>query len=151
MATLGIMGLVSIIGTGLSVMSGIQQGKAQADALRYQANADIAKGKEERAAAQREALDKEEQANFLLSRQRALAAASGAGLETPSVVDIYSKTAQRGEYQAAALRYGGESRQRGYQDAAALARAKADAVESGSALDAFAGGLSGLNKSGLFG
>jgi len=147
----GIGAILSIVGTGLSVVSGIQQGKAQAAALNYQAKADIAKGKEERAAAQREALDKQQQTDFLLSRERALAAASGAGLETPSVIDIYTKTAQRGEYQEQALRYGGESRQRGYEDAAALAKAKAKSIESGSILDAFATGISGLNKSGIFG
>lgn len=151
MAAIGVMGILSVIGTGLSVMSSIQQGKAQAAALEYEAKQAEMKGKEERAAAQREALEKEEQASFLLSRQQALAAASGAGLETPSVVDIYTKTAQRGEYQEAALLYGGESRQRGLQDQAKGLRAKASAVRSGSALDAIAGGISGLSKSGLFG
>jgi hypothetical protein len=143
----GIGAILSIVGTGLSVVGQIQQNKAQSAVANYEAKAAIAKGKEERAAAQREALDKQEQTDFLLSKQRALAAASGAGLETPSVIDIYTKTAQRGEYQEQALRYGGESRQRGYEDKAAALRAGS----GGDALGIVGGALAGLSKSGIFG
>ena len=76
-----------------------------------------------------------------------LAAASGAGLITPSVVDIYEETAQRGAYHEQALRYGGESRARGYTDAAAANRLKAKAVKSGAVGAAIASGVSGIAKS----
>jgi len=142
----GIGAVLSIVGTGLSVVSGIQQGKAQAAALEYEAQQNERRAKEERAAAQRSALDKKSETEAVLSRQRALAAASGAGLLTPSVIDIYEETAQRGAYHEQAERYGGESRAAGYRDAANANRLKASAAKSGATLSALATGFSGLGK-----
>lgn len=142
----GIGTILSVVGTGLSVVSGIQQGKAQAAALEYEAQQHERKAKEEIAAAQREALDKRHETELVLSKQKAIAAASGGGLITPSVIDIFEETATRGAYHEGAIRYGGKSRAAGERDAAAANRLKADAAKSGAIGSALATGFSGLGK-----
>jgi hypothetical protein len=138
--------IFSLLGTGLSVIGSIQQGKAQQAALEFEAKQHEAKAKEERAAGQREMLEKRTETERLMSRQTALAAASGAGVETPTVLDIYEETASRGRYLENVAQYGGESRARGELDQAAAARAKGKAAAQGGILSGLATGLSGLGK-----
>jgi len=128
----GLAAIAGIIGTGLQVIGTIQQGKAQQAALEYEAKEREAKAKEERAAGQRQAIEKRDEAGRVQSRQRALAASSGAGVVTPSILDIYGDTGARGEYIAQTELYGGESRARGQEGKAAAARAKGKAAYKGS-------------------
>jgi hypothetical protein len=138
--------IMSVIGTGLQVVGSIQQGKAQQAALNFEAKQREAKAKEERAAGQREMLEKRAETERVLSRQAALAAASGAGVETPTVLDIYEETASRGRYLENVAQYGGESRARGQLDQAAAARMRGKAAAQGGILDGLAAGFSGLGK-----
>ena len=138
--------IASIVGTGLSVIGKIQEGKAKQASLNFQAQENEKKAAEERAAGQREAFEKRDETARVMSRQRALAASSGAGVVNPTVLDIYGDTAQEGEYNAQAALYGGESRARGQIDQANAARAKGKAVRTGSLLEAGGSLFSGLSK-----
>ena len=145
-----IAAIASLAAGGLQAMGAIQQGKAQQAALNFEAEANKRQAAEERAASQRSAIEKRSEADRVLSRQRALASASGAGVVTPSILDIYGETAAKGEYNAQTELYGGENRARGLIDQAALNRAKGKAAMKGSILEGFgaiASGIGGAAKS----
>lgn len=127
-------------------MGSLQQGKAQQAALNYEAGVDERKAGEERAASQRAAIEKRSETDRMMSRQKALAAAGGAGVVNPSILDIYGETAQQGEYNAQTELYGGESRARGQLDQAALARAKGKAAVKGATLTALGQGAAGVSS-----
>lgn len=136
--------IATIAATGLQVMGTIQQGKSQQAALNYEAQMRDKKAAEERAASQRTSIEKRREGELAMSRGKAIAAASGAGVVNPSILDIYSETAQRSEYNAQTELYGGESRARGEMDQAALARAKGKAAMKGSILEGIGQGFSGI-------
>ena len=138
--------VATLASAGLSAMGSIQQGKAQQAALNFEAQQRERQAGEERAASQREALEKRREAQLAQSRQIAIAGASGAGVVTPSVLDIFSETAQQGEYNAQTALYGGESRARGQMDEAAAARFKGKAAKRGSLFEAGGHILSGIGS-----
>jgi hypothetical protein len=147
MAALPAIAMVATIAaSGLQAMGQLQQGRASQAALNYEAGMRDKKAAEERAASQREAIEKRQEAGLAMSRQKALAASSGAGVVNPSILDIYSDTAGEGEYNAQVSLYGGESRARGELDQAALARAKGKAARKGSILEAGGTMLGGIGK-----
>jgi hypothetical protein len=112
---------------------------------------------DERRAGQVAAQEKRLDLARLVSQQRAIAAASGAGgVGTPTVADLMSDAIARGEYLAQTESYIGESRARGRLDQASAARAKgANAAAQykkagknafyGSILDAATVGLGGYS------
>lgn len=138
--------IMTLAATGLQVMGTLQQGKAQQAALNYEAQERERVAAEERAASQREAIEKRSETEKVMSRQKALAAASGAGVVTPSILDIYGDTAKQGEYNAQAALYGGESRARGQLSQANAARFKGKAAYKGSLLEAGSQAFSGGAK-----
>lgn len=147
MAALPALAMVaSLAGTGLQVMGSLQQGRAQQAALNFEAEQHKRQAAEERAASQRDALEKRRESQLAQSRQIAVAGASGAGVVNPSILDIYGETAQEGEYNAQAALYGGESRARGQLDQAAANRFKAKAAYKGSILEAGGQLFSGIGK-----
>ena len=142
----GIAPLLTVVGTGLSMVSRIQQGKYEQAAAELEARNAEAQGKEELAASQRTAQDKRREAKLAESRAIAIAAGSGAGVTNPTVIDILEETAGRGEYIAQTELYGGKSRKAGYYDKAAAARFRGKQAKTGSIFDAIATGVSGFNK-----
>lgn len=147
MAALAALPMIATVAAGgLQMIGTIQQGRAQKAAYNYQAEMDKRKGQEELAASQREAIDKRGEGDRLMSRQRAVAAASGGGVVNPTILDIFGDTAQQAEYNAQAQLYGGESRRRGALDQAALAKAKGQAAMRGSIFEGIGQGLGGLSK-----
>jgi hypothetical protein len=64
---------------------------------------------EQRAASQRDAIDQRRQGNLVASRARALAAASGGGVNDPTVTGILGDIDTEAEYRALTARYRGES------------------------------------------
>lgn len=80
---------------------------------------------EERVAGQRSAQEQRHKNADVLSTLRANAAASGAGgMGAPTVLDLMTDTIARGEYLAEVEKYGAESRARGREDQAMVARLK---------------------------
>lgn len=138
--------IATLASAGLQMMGTIQGGKAQKAALNFEAKEREKAAADERAASQRTAIEKRHEGDIVMSRQRALAAAGGAGVVNPSILDIYGETAQRAEYNAQTEMFGGESRARGQLDQAAAARAKGKAAMKGSIFEGLGQGMAGVAK-----
>ena len=132
------IGAIASLASGVIGMAAArQQGLAAEAAAEYEAESREVRAKEEVAAAQRKAYERREESERLQKRQRAVAASSGAGATSPSILQIYEETAERGEYLAGSELYGGQSRARGQRDAAQAALLKGDAAKKGSVLEGF--------------
>ena len=118
----GFEAIVGLIGTGLSAVGSIAAGNAQNEALQAQAAAEERKGNEARAATQREAIQRAKEARLALSRQQAVASASGAGATDPTVLKLMGDVGKQGQYNVASTLYEGEAIQAGMQDQAAISR-----------------------------
>lgn len=95
------------LSTGMGVISSIQQGKAQSEQAKYQA--DVARQNqqlaEQQASAERKQgydnmVAKRQEAAKLIGRQRAMAGASGATVDEGSNLDLQADTAAQGELDA---------------------------------------------------
>jgi hypothetical protein len=119
-----ILGAIGGIGSGISASSmlglagSIFGGLVQAAGIRQQAAADAAqaaqqarsmkkKGDEEFAIGQRKMIERKKETELVVSRQRAIAAASGSGATDQSTEAIMGKTQLRGEYAAMLDMYNG--------------------------------------------
>lgn len=111
-------GALSAITTGISMVSSVIGGAIQARGAQQEAaaiaqqSADQArsmkkKGDEEFAIGQRKMLETRKEKELVLSRQRAVAAASGGSATDATVTAIMGKTEQRGEYAAMLDMYNG--------------------------------------------
>lgn len=89
--------------------------KGEAKELRKQADQLDIKAGQERASAQRLAIEQRRQAELLSSRALAVAAASGAGVDDPTVLNIMANIAGEGEYRALTALYEGEEEARGLE------------------------------------
>lgn len=137
-------GIGSLVSAGGTIASGV----AAKNAADFEAQQMEMKAQEERAAAQREAQEKKREGALVMSRQQALAAASGAGagLDAPTIVKLMTGTASQTEYNAGSVLYGGESRARGLVDSAKGRRLSGKASLLGSTIGAFGEAASGLGK-----
>lgn len=143
----GIGAIVGLIGSAVSAVGAIQQGKAAQQQAEYEAELQKKRGREEFASKQREALTKEHEAKIAESRARALAAASGAGgSETPTVLNTLTEIFSQGDYNQRALVAQGQMMKDSRYDQAALIKAQGDAAYKGSILQGIAGGIGGLSK-----
>jgi len=138
--------IMTLAASGLQAMGSLQQGRATQAAQNYEAAERERQAATERAAGQREAIEKRTETDRVLSRQRALAGASGAGVVNPSILDIYGDTAKQGEYNAQTALYGGEDRARGQLSQAVANRFKGKAAYKGSLLEAGGQVLAGAGK-----
>lgn len=142
MAELAVIG--SIIGAAGKVIGGINANNAaQAEAAQLEMQ-----GKEEFAAGQRDALAKRREGQLLNSRVQSLAAASGAGADSPTIVRLMAGTSSEAEYNAGTAMYGGKARRRGAFDRATAARASGQSSLLGSMFDAAGTAMTGVNTYG---
>jgi hypothetical protein len=141
----GLAALASIAGTVVSAIGTIAAGKAQARAANYEAAQLDIKAKEERATAQRATLEKQREADLILSRHQALTAASGLGTTDPTVLDQAGEIAEYGTYQQQLEKYGGESRAMGLESQAYGSRMSGNARQRGATYDAFGTILGGVS------
>lgn len=102
----------TVIGTGIQVAGSIYAGKQAKEAAYKQALLEEGAGRAEFAASQRDALERKLEGELTMSRQQAVAAASGggAGADAPTIVKIMSDTAARSDYARRSVLYGGEER-----------------------------------------
>jgi hypothetical protein len=129
------IGFLSLLGTAVSAVGTIaggaaarQQSEAQAQMNEYRARQAEIEAGEARAAAQREAMQKEREGSLALSNLQAMAAASGAGAADPTIVGLGESLAGESRLGADIERYKGESRARGLEDQATLQRLAAAAA-----------------------
>jgi hypothetical protein len=146
MADFGLTSLLSLVGVGTSAVGTIAAGAAQKSASEYQAKQLEIAAAEEQAAAQRDALEKRKERNFLLSRQQARASASGLGALDDTVLDLAGDIVQEGAYQEGLIRYGGGERARGRRAQAASSRLEGRAAMTGSLFSAGGTLMSGLGS-----
>lgn len=118
--TMGFMIAGTAMQAGATIAQGelsAEMGKIQATQLRQQALADQAES-------QVIARQERKKSALMSSRVKALTASSGTGLESPNVVQVLADIDQRGEYNALAALYTGETSARSKRLAANMAIAQ---------------------------
>jgi len=132
----GAAGVAKAVGTGLSVAGTVYSGIRENEASKVEAKALKRKGDIELRAAQEKARETRREKDLVMSRQRAVAAASGGGTDNETVTDLMADTEQRGEYAALLDMYNGKViRNDLYADAAAT-RASGKGALAGSLIEA---------------
>jgi len=121
------LGTLAILGSALGAVGSVASGASQSAALKAQANAAERQANEEQAAAQRDAISRREEANLVLSRQQAVAAASGGSATDTTILNLIGNTAARGDYNVASSIYEGKARAANLYDQAAIDRQQARA------------------------
>lgn len=142
------MAELAMIGSLISAGGSIVQGISANNAAKTEAAQMEERGKEDFAASQREAEDKRREGRIVNSRQQALAAASGAGADAPTIVKLMTDTAGQAEYNAQTSMFGGLQRKKGMNDSANARRAEGRAALVGSVFDAAGTALGGGSKFG---
>lgn len=156
---------LSAVGTVVNTLGTIAQGnqaKAQGIAAQNAANFRAAQleqqAGQERAAAQRNAIEERRQARLAMSRGLAVAAASGGGALDPTVVNLLGDVQAEGDYRALMRLYQGEERARGAELGATAARYEGDsayaagvAAQRNSRFAAVGNLVTGLGKVGYMG
>ena len=100
-STLGTIG--TILGVGGTIYGGLSAASNAADEAVQMKQ----KGENEFAASQRKAMEQRRQTELVLSRQRAVAAASGGAVTDPTVKAIMGRTQEAGDYNAMMDMYNG--------------------------------------------
>ena len=118
-AAVGEIGLGTVLSVGSAIAGGVaanEQGKAQAKAAKtaadFQSEQLIAAQAEAKAKASRKAEEKRDQMEKVVGRNRAVAAASGAGPDEMTLEGIYAE----GLYQVSGITTSGENVARGLKD-----------------------------------
>jgi multidrug efflux pump subunit AcrA (membrane-fusion protein) len=137
--------ILGAIGTGLSAVGAIAGGISQSNAQKAQAEAAERQAQEARAASQREAIQRSKEARLVLSRQQALASASGGGATDTTVLDLMGKAASQGAYNTASAIYEGEAQGRGLEDQAGIYRMQARQAKLAGFINAGSTILSGVS------
>ncbi len=155
--TAALLGPMYAAGTGMQMAGTLGKGEAEyaAGVSKRDTSEYVAKGYErtageERGNASRQSLEQRTKLADVTGKQRAIAAASGASGDSASILDILADTEARGHYLAKSEIAKGESKARGDEDKAAVARAEGQAAfergknaRTGSIVEALAGGLKG--------
>lgn len=145
----------AVVGAGASVFSAYstyKQGEAQQQEAYRQAAVDETAGKNEYAAAQRDAKQKRLEGNLIMSRQQAYAAASGggSGADAPTIAKILTDTGANAETNAQSVMYQGAARRDDYFNQAQARRISGQNNFFGSILSSIgtlAGGVGHLASS----
>ena len=138
--------IASIGGAGMGVAGALQQGSASQAAANYQAQVNKQQAAQALAAGTRDSYEKNLQTDLVQSKQLADAAGSGAGVQTPTISDIYSQTAGRGNYLARGALYQGQEKNQAYNMQAQDALYRGAAANQAGDLSAIGTGLKGLSK-----
>lgn len=149
MATMGGLGKVlSLSGTILGGVGTVAGGAAANASAQYEAKQLEARATAERAAGQRDAMRERKQKELVISRAKAVGAASGGGVDLVGL----GKIEEEGEYNALTAMWEGEERARGAEDQAAATRWSGKQAKRASFINAGAtildGGASFMEKYG---
>ncbi len=135
--------VLSVGGSLLSAGGSIASANAKAADLRSQAAQLEVRAGLERASSQRRAIEEKRQAGLATSRGLAVAAASGGGVDDPTVVRQLAGIEGEGEYRALSALYEGEETARGNEAQAEANRKAAKGVKTAGLLNAAGSILSG--------
>jgi len=142
----GLASALTVVGSLVGGVGAIASGAAQSSALKAQADAAERAGHEQAAAAQREALQRQKEAKLVLSRQQAVAAASGGSATDTTVLKLMGDTAAQGQYNSQSAIYEGKAAEAAAKDQAAIDRMQARSARVSGFIDAGGTLLSGLNS-----
>lgn len=143
MAAIGaVLGAVSSI---VGAVGTVAAAGAQSSALEAQAKDRERQAQEQRAAATRQAIEKEKEQKYTLSALQARSAASGGGATDPTVTRLAAGIAQEGNYQTRGVVYEGEARARTLEAQAAIDRQQARATRIGGYFNAGSSLLGGIS------
>lgn len=119
----------SIVGTLFQTFGSIQQGRAAAatgrqsmETAEFNAREALRQGNRVVAISQRRATEERRQGKLAASRALAVAAASGAGVSDPTIIDLIARTEGEGIYRANVALYEGEAESRRLRFEAAMGR-----------------------------
>lgn len=121
------------------------QGRAQRDRAEFVAAQNERVAGNERATAQRQAIEQQRQKRLTQSRAQAVAAASGGGALDPGVLDIMGGLEDQGNYNALVALYEGESSARNYENQAALTRWQGEQAMNAAGVEAWGSRVQGSN------
>ncbi len=121
---------LAVAGSALSAGSTIIGANSEAKELRSQASQLEAQAGLERASSQRQAIDEKRQARLASSRALAVAAASGAGADDPTVVNAIAGIEGEGEYRALTALYNADQEALGMEAQAKANRRAAKATKT---------------------
>ena len=136
MADFGLSTILTIASTAVAAVGTIAGGAAAKQSSDFTAAQLEQAGKEEKAAAQREAQQARRERDFVMSRQQAVAGASNLGALDETVLDLAGDVTQQGALNEAMIQYGGEERAKGRRQQAAAARLEGKAAMTGALLKA---------------
>lgn len=147
MAVLGAaLPYIAAASTVLGVASTIKAGNEQRNQLELQAREREEDAKAVQAEAQREALLERKKAKNLMSRARAVSAASGAGASDPTVTNILTDIETQGEVNYLNALHSGDTTARGLRSGAATARRTGRAAQTAGNIKAASTGLGGATS-----
>ncbi len=132
----GFGSILGLLGTGLSAAGTIYAGNQAQASANAQAKSMEKKGEQEYAIAQRKARESRREKELVLSRQRAIAAASGGGASDPTVESIMGKTEEKGEYNALLDMYNGAQMRADLYREAGITRAEGQSQKTASYIGA---------------
>jgi hypothetical protein len=138
--------LGSMMSMGASIAGGVAQANAAKAQAQYEYNLHVAQGKQELASSQRQAIQQGQQTDMVMQKQLATAAASGGGVQTPSIMAIYGQTAGQGDYNARSALYTGQQQKWQQQVQADAAKARGDNAAQGSILSGIGGAIGSVGK-----
>ena len=136
----------SVIGTGMSVMSSIQQGQAQAAQARYQAQVAENNARVVRLQSEQAAQAQNRQNAMRAGAQRAAFAASGVDPNQGSALTVQEDSAEQGALESANIAYRGLLQGMGLDSEAQLARTRARNAEQAGMMGAIGAGVSGIGQ-----
>lgn len=136
-----------VIGTVISTVGTIQQGKAANAQAQSQANQLEARAKQERAVAQMAAIEEKRQAERVSSRAKTLIAAQGGDTTDVGSQDLLSEIAGEGEYRSLIQLYEGEEKAKGNEFQAQSVRAEGKAAKKAAMMSAIGNTLSFASSS----
>ena len=138
--------IASVAGTGLSVMSALNQADYQSAVARNEALIAKQKANEDAALGQRAAITETRKADLLASTARARAAASGTDASSPTQIGIESGIEATGQYNALSALYEGIAKSNADTAQANIDLFKADRIDAAAPLTAVGLGASGLSR-----
>jgi hypothetical protein len=130
----------------MSIFGSLQQGAAAQAAGEYQNVMDQRQGIQDVASSQRQMIEQQQKNDMVMGRQIALAAASGGGVQNPTIASIYGQTAGKGDYMARVPLSQGQQRQWALDVEGQNAQWKGDVANDAAQLSAIGSGLTGLSK-----
>lgn len=135
---------IMLAGTAMSAYGSIQQGRAQNQAAKYEAQQMETNATATDAAGQHAALEKRRQQEILISRAQATAGASGFGAVDPDVLKVIGGITEEGERGFQTERYNAYSQSMAQRNQAVATRFEGKEAKRASRIQAGATVLSGI-------